>query len=66
MRQQIETRTGKNSNVLFFSLAVGAHDTGERVPICDGNGFVTESCSLCYQFLRVRSAAKEAEIAGDL
>ena len=50
----------------LFPAFVGADDAGEGVEIGDGDGAIAQFGGPVHQFIRMRSAAEEGEVGGDI
>ncbi len=64
--RQIEAAADDEAEVELLGGGMGAHHAGERVAVGDGDGAVAELARAQHQLGRMRGAAQEGEIGGDL
>ena len=50
-------------DIVFFRRHMGFNDSRQGTLVGNGNGRITQLCRALHQFLRVRGAAQEAEVA---
>ena len=63
---QVEPRADEKFDAHLFGGDMGAHHTGKRVRVGDGNGLMAERLRRCHQLFGVGAAAQESEVRGDI